>query len=441
MSPASVPAVHTEPIRTDVLVIGGGPAGSCAASILAARGWQVTMLEKDRHPRFHIGESLLPMNIPILERIGALEKVREVGLLKLGADFPGVDGGYNVFDFRRALRPNPGFAFQVRRSEFDQVLFEHARECGADAHDGVRVVRAEEGADGRLCVFDDQGRAWLARHVLDASGRDTFLGNKLKLKRKNPKHASAAVFSHFEGVARRPGRDAGNVSICRHAHGWIWMIPLRDGTTSVGAVCWPDYLKTRRGGMEEFLMQTLATVPDVAQRMQGARRVAPVHVTGNYTYECRRMHGPGWTLIGDAYAFVDPMFSSGVYLAMHSAEQAAHMVDAALCEPAREAALQRRFQREFDSGLDEFKWFIYRFTSPAMRALFAQPRNVLGVERAIVSMLIGDIFSGRQVRRRLRVFRVIYALTALGMAPDAWRAWRRRRRQVAIEMREETLQE
>ena len=427
------------PIDTDVLIIGGGPAGSCAATALAQRGWRVTMLEKDQHPRFHIGESLLPMNMPILQRIGALEKVRAIGLLKLGADFPADDGSFNVFDFSKALRDNPGFAFQVKRDEFDHVLFEHARENGVDARDQTPVERVEFGDDGQIIVHAGD-QTWRPRYLLDASGRDTFLGNRLKLKRKNAKHASAAIFSHFRGAERRPGRHAGNVSIYRHAHGWIWMIPLRDGSMSVGAVCWPDYLKSRRVSSEQFLLDTLARVPEIAERMRDAVRIAPVHVTGNYAYECRQMHGRHWSLIGDAYAFVDPMFSSGVYLAMHSAEQAAAMVDAILREPEREATLQKRLQRELDGGLDEFKWFIYRFTSPTMKTLFSAPRNVLGVEQAVVSLLVGDVFNARPVRQRLRLFRIIYRFTALGQASDAWRAWRRRRKQVAQEMREETLQ-
>lgn len=174
--------------------------------------------------------------------------------------------------------------------------------------------------------------------------------------------------------------------------------------------------------------------------MRDAERIAPVHVTGNYTYECTRMHGRHWSLVGDAYAFVDPMFSSGVLLAMHCAEQSATMVDQILREPAREAELQRKLQRDYDAGLDEFKWFIYRFTSPTMKALFSGPRDVLGVERAVVSMLAGDVFDARPVLRRLRIFRIIYGLTALSMAPRAWRARRDRQRQMAVEMAEETLQ-
>jgi flavin-dependent dehydrogenase len=421
MSAAATPASDRRPpdaecLDTDVLVVGGGPAGSTAATLLARRGWKVLLLEKARHPRFHIGESLLPMNMPILERLGVFEQVKAIGVMKLGADFPVEGRDYNVFRFTRTLRPGAGHAFQVKREEFDQVLFAHAR--------------------------DEAGRALAVRmrFLLDASGRDTLLGAQLKLKRRNPRHSSAAIFSHYANVPRRPGDDAGNVTICRHAHGWIWLIPLREGVTSVGAVCSPEYLKQRRGESEAFLLQTLDSIPEVRERMRDARRVAPVHVTGNYAYECTRMHGPGWLLLGDAYSFVDPMFSSGVFLAMNSAEQGALAVDAALRAPARETALLRALQRHLDAGLDEFKWFIYRFTSPTMKRLFANPRNVVQVEQAVVSMLAGDVFDARPVLWRLRVFRVIYAATALRLAPMALRSWWRRRRQLRADFAGDTLQ-
>ncbi len=450
MSAAATPASDRRPpdaecLDTDVLVVGGGPAGSTAATLLARRGWKVLLLEKARHPRFHIGESLLPMNMPILERLGVFEQVKAIGVMKLGADFPVEGRDYNVFRFTRTLRPGAGHAFQVKREEFDQVLFAHARGEGVDAREGIKVESVEFDGNGRPVVAharDEAGRALAVRmrFLLDASGRDTLLGAQLKLKRRNPRHSSAAIFSHYANVPRRPGDDAGNVTICRHAHGWIWLIPLRQGVTSVGAVCSPDYLKQRRGESEAFLLQTLDSVPEVRERMRDARRIAPVHVTGNYAYDCARMHGPGWLLLGDAYSFVDPMFSSGVYLAMNSAERGAEAVDAALREPAREAALLRALQRRLDAGLDEFKWFIYRFTSPAMKQLFAHPRNLLRVEDAVVSMLAGDVFDARPVLWRLRVFRVIYALTALRLAPTALRSWWRRRRALRAGFAGDTLQ-
>lgn len=428
-----------------MLVVGGGPAGSTAATFLARAGRRVILIEKAAHPRFHIGESLLPMNMPILERLGVMDAVRAIGVVKRGADFPVDDGRYNVFRFDRALPRGPDHAFQVRRADFDRVLFAHARGAGVDAREHTRALRMETGADGRparVHVRGPDGEYAIApRFVLDASGRDTFLGSALRLKRRSRRHQSAAVFSHFRGVSRRPGEDAGNISIYRHAHGWMWFIPLPDGEMSIGAVCSPEYLKERGGQSEAFLMRTIASVPAAAGRMAGSERIAPVHATGNYTYECSRMHGPGWLLLGDAYAFVDPMFSSGVFLAMNSAERGARAVDAALREPAREAALMRDLQATLDAGLDEFKWFIYRFTSPVMKALFAEPRDVLGVERAVVSMLAGDVFEACPVRWRLRLFRVIYALSALGMARDALVGWWAHRRQARLRFEAETLQD
>lgn len=412
--------------QCDVAVIGGGPGGSTAATLLARRGYKVIALEKAHHPRFHIGESLLPMNLPVFERLGVLDKVRELGVFKSGADFEADNArGYNVYAFARAIGQSPPHAYQVWRQDFDRMLYEHARGCGADAREGHEVRRVEQRGprESRLDVRTDDGRDYAiqARYVVDASGRDALLATKMKLRRKSDQHQSAAIFGHFRGADRRDGEDAGNVSIYRFAHGWMWMIPLPDGVMSVGAVCRPDYLKQRRGRTVEFLLDTLKLNLALWRRVERAGLIGnEVHVTGNYSYDATRMGGPGWVLVGDAFAFLDPVFSSGVYLAMDGAERAADMVDAALREPRRERALLRRLERRQRKGMARFAFFIHRFNGPVMRQMLRSPRNTWQLEQAVISMLAGDLFDTPKVLWRLQLFKLVHAISVL-------RDWRRSR--------------
>ena len=430
-------------IQPDVLVVGGGPAGATVATLLARRGRRVMMLERERHPRFHIGESLLPANVPILERLGVLEAVAAIGVRKLGADFPAATAtGFNVFRFERALGDTPSYAFQVRRDEFDELLFRHAAAAGVEARDGVRVTGVEFEPDGVVAHTEtaDGGAGTVrAKYVVDATGRDTLLGRQLGLRRKHPRHRSAALFAHYRGVATRPGDDAGNISIYQHDRGWAWMIPLRGGIMSVGAVGDPALFKDRREPPAEFLRRVLDGIPQARERMQQATLVGHLHATGNYSYLCDRLAGPRWIMAGDAGAFVDPVFSTGVYLAMHSAERVAETVDRILDEPDRERGLQREYEREVWAGLKSLSWFIERFTSPAMRWLFANPRNDFDLERAVISMLAGDVFGSPAIRRRLAVFRILYYAASLGRLPAMAAHRRARRRGVARDSADTTV--
>jgi flavin-dependent dehydrogenase len=406
--------------KTDVLIIGGGPAGSTFATLMKQRGWDVTLVEKEHHPRFHIGESLLPMNMPILDRLGVMENIKAIGVPKLGADFTVGNSGdkEQTFYFRDALGTSPPQAFEVRRAEFDHALFEHARTTGATAHEGVRVTSVTRRDDGTHDVTgqDENGatREWNARFLVDASGRDTFLSSSNGWKTRNPRHASAAVFGHFRGVKRRPGEDQGNISLYWFDHGWVWMIPLQDDIMSIGAVCQPTYLKTRTGSLDDFLAETLNGIDEIRERMTDARAELPAQATGNYSYLSSRMDGPGFLMVGDAFAFIDPVFSSGVYLAMSSAERGVKVAEAWLSGNRLKYALARwRYHRETRRGLSVFSWFIYRFTSPTMTMLMSDPRNVFQVVQAVVSMLAGDVYHNRQVRQRLLVFKTIYNVSWL----------------------------
>ncbi len=403
----------------DVLVVGGGPAGSTVAALLAKRGERVLLVEKDRHPRFHIGESLLPMNIPLLDELGVAAEIERIGLLKLGVEFvsPNHDTS-TTLDFAQSWHKDRSFAYQVRRSEFDHILLRNAAAKGARVIEGCRVGDVVFGDDGQVVAQarDDDGteRVFSAKFLVDASGRDTLLGNKLAIKQRNPDHATAAVFAHFAGAERLAEKAEGNISIFWFAHGWFWFIPLADGTTSIGAVCSPDFIKARGTDVTTFLERLIAMCPRLADRLRAAEICGPATATGNYSYRATRMTGRNYILLGDAYAFIDPVFSSGVYLAMKGAFLSADVVSACLHEPADRAhRARRKFEAAVAQSLDRFSWYIYRMNRPAMRALFMAPRNVFRVQEALLALLSGDVFGPSPIRLRLVIFKWIYAIKTL----------------------------
>ena len=418
----------------DVAVIGGGPAGSTVAALLARKGYRVTLFEKARHPRFHIGESLLPANLPLFEQLGVADAVRAIGIEKWGAEFVSPDHAHRQsFRFADAWDKSMPFAYQVRRSAFDEILIRNAAASGATVIEGCRVGEVEFLPDGGAIVgvaHDDGRRArWHARLVIDASGRDTFLANRLRTKHRNPKHNSSALYGHFSGARRHPGRDEGDISIYWFEHGWFWFIPLSDGATSVGAVTWPAYLKTRGGRpLDRFLLDTIALCPPLAERLADASLATGAEATGNFAYASDRTHGPGYLLLGDAYAFIDPVFSSGVMLAMKSAFVGAETADICLREPARAAAALKRFDRLLRLGPKQFSWFIYRMTNPTMRDLFMGPRNFLRMKEALLSVLAGDLYGRTPIRGSLFAFKLVYYLSSALHPGRTVAAWLGRRR-------------
>ena len=415
----------------EVLVIGGGPAGSTISALLAQQGRDVLLLEKSHHPRFHIGESLLPLNLQLFERLGVAEEVKAIGMPKYGVEFvsPWHDKP-SMLDFADAWDKAYPSAYQVRRSEFDHILFRNALRKGARAMEGCRVTRVDFRADGAdVSVRQEDGgeRTWRTRFVVDASGRDTFLASRLGFKQRDTKHNSAAIFGHFSGATRLPGKLAGNISVFWFDHGWFWLIPLADGATSVGAVCWPYYMKSRKTEPRQFLLDTIALCPGLAERLRNASLISPVTATGNYSYSAVRAVGANYIMLGDAFAFIDPIFSSGVFLAMHSAFVGADTVATCLDRPQRARSALKDYDASVHRGTGAFTWFIHRGTSPILRHLFMNASNRFRMQEALLSILAGDIFRGTPVGFRLLLFKALYYLMSAFSPKTSFMAWKRRK--------------
>jgi flavin-dependent dehydrogenase len=416
----------------EVLVIGGGPAGSTISAFLTKKGRKVVLIEKEHHPRFHIGESLLPMNMPIFERLGVADKVQEIGMLKPGAEFNHEGHQPALYYFRNQMNKAYPIAYQVKRSEFDHMLLKNSADIGTEVREGERVadVTLGHGLNVLVDTIDEQGNKtqWQAKFLIDASGRDTFLANRYKMKARNSEHNSSAIFGHFSGAEWRDGEDAGNISVYWFDHGWYWFIPLRDGTTSVGAVCWPYYLMSRKNSVDKFLWDTIKLNELLYDRLKNAKLTGPARATGNFSYQAERMGGDNYLLVGDSFAFIDPVFSSGVFLAMSGAELGAEVVDKALSDGKLSPSSLVRYERTIKQGLKTFSWFIYRITTPALRGMFMSPRNVFRMEEAILSLLSADIYGRTPIRMPLLIFKLIYYMSSVLNWRESWRSYHQRKR-------------
>ena len=418
----------------DVLVIGGGPAGSTVAPMLARKGYRVVLLEKARHPRFHIGESLLPANMPLLEKLGVADEVRAIGMEKWGAEFVSPWHGHGQeFRFSEAWDKSMPYAYQVKRADFDLILIRNAAREGAEVIEGCKVggvdfLPDDQGAIVSATHDDGREQRWKTRFVVDASGRDTFLANRFRIKHRNPRHNSSAMYAHFVGARRNEGQAEGNITIFWFDHGWFWFIPLSDGATSVGATVWPYYMKTKGSRpLDQFFLDTIAMCPPLAERLKDAQAVTAAEATGNFSYVSERNHGANYLLLGDAFAFIDPVFSSGVMLAMNSGIAGAEAIDTCLSRPREAAAALKEFDRIMRHGPTAFSWFIYRITNPTMRDMFMGPRNVFRVKEALLSVLAGDVFGTTPIWNSVRIFKLIYYVTSIVNGRRSLAAWRKRR--------------
>jgi len=386
----------------DAIVVGGGPAGSVAGAALGRAGRRVLILERERFPRFHIGESLLPRTAPALEEIGVLDRLEREGFTrKWGASFLTADGTIHLrADFRDSGWPR--HAHHVLRERFDEVLLQHARECGAEVREGCRAreVRLDLPGGGVEVTYEHDGGAAQARGavLIDASGRQGFLARRLDLREVDPGLRKVAVYGHFEGVDGLAGDAAGDIRLVSRADlSWLWLIPLAGGRTSVGAVFDHD---AHPSGADpgDTLARIVAETPAVSAAMTGARACGAARFEGDFSYTVRAYAGDRWLLAGDAGSFLDPVFSTGVHLAVHGGLAAARAVlsgrPGALRAYDRDQRRLYRFWRRFVTG----------FYDPGFRDLLFQPAASNRLYRAVVSILSGNDRPGWWTRSLVGVF-------------------------------------
>src|SRR6516225_3345988 len=392
----------------DVAIIGGGPAGSTTAALLARAGRRVIVFEREKFPRFHIGESLLPFSMKAFTRLDLHEKFLRAGFLKkFGGEIIGACSENGTkFYFKDGYRSQTDHSYQVTRGDFDKVLLDHAVECGAEVHEETSVDRVEflnEGVD--LDVRSDGSpRSIRAHYVIDASGRTSVLGRQFQIKKTYDHLQKLSIFAHYDGVWRAEGIDGTLTVLIRAIDRWFWLIPLTAERTSVGVVLDSETFRKSKLKAEDFLEEALAEQPIIAKRMTNARRVSQVYVEADFSYRSARLHGDRWLLAGDAAGFIDPIFSSGVFLAVFSGELAADALNEVLDHPRKAKRLFPQYERAVNRGMDVYLRFVNAWYTKEFIEVFLAPRNVLGLVPAVNAVLGGNVGSSFPIRWRMWVF-------------------------------------
>ena len=380
----------------DAVVIGAGPGGASTAGFLARSGVDVLVLEKLDFPRFKIGESLLPYHLPLLDRLGAGDRVRKAKfMVKPGATFLAEDiDGTRTVNFSHGWNESHSFAYQVPRAEFDSLMLDHARECGAEVRHGVdvkKVIFEGERAVGVEALNRSGEREEIrARVVVDASGGAAILSGPLNLRIPYPKMRRAALFTHYRGTRQHPRARAGDILLPIHNDVWYWHIPFSDGRASIGAVFEPEKARGRAKDPEALLNELLAESPGMQYVLEGAQRVDEIRGASDYSWRSRYFAGDGWVLVGDAAGFLDPTFSTGVFLAMLMGEKASAAIVPAL---KRRGAVRRRdlvrYEKESLRVLNAFRRYVEAFYSPLFMKTFCTPDPPDKMLRAVTSVLAG----------------------------------------------------
>lgn len=388
-------------VETDVVVIGGGPAGSTVSTLIAQRGYRVELFEREHFPRFHIGESLIPETYWVLERLNMLDKMKASPFVKKhSVQFVGSSGRLSEPFYFMEHKPHEcSQTWQVLRSEFDKMMLDNAREHGVLAQEGVRVLEVlfsgERAVGVRIQQEDGTEREVRAKVVIDASGQSTMISNRFKLRVADPELKKGALWTYYEGAYRDQGRDEGATLVLQTAgkKGWFWYIPLHNNIVSVGVVAAFEYLFNGRGDHETIYQEELDRCPAVKERVSIGKRVTGFYATKDYSYRSRQAAGDGWVLVGDAFGFLDPLYSSGVLLALKSGQLAADAVADALAKGDTSAAQLGCWTAEFSQGMDRMRRLVCEFYNGFSFGRFVKQYPHLKGE--LTDLLIGDLFDDK----------------------------------------------